>query len=87
MNSLANSPTPSATQLPNATLEELLNAMLQYGKPRVSYLSEGWYCSVEMNTNALGARFEIASNFKHESALSAARQCMERAQEAVKLYR
>lgn len=60
--------------------------LLQYGKPRVSYVGEGWYASVEMNTPALGTNFTVASDFSNPSPLSAARQCAERVQLAMKMY-
>jgi hypothetical protein len=80
---------PSARSIPKMTLEELLEELYQYGKPRVGvYGSDGkWYCAVEMNTNTVGADFKCASEFDHATATEAARVCLERVEKAVEQYR
>ena len=74
----------SAHKLENATLEELMVEMLRYGHPRLSHIQGGWYCIVEMNTNTVGAKFDISSDFKQPTPLHAARQCHERILTALK---
>lgn len=85
MNWLATKPKiEEARFVPQMELEELIVHMIRYGKPRVSYVSNGWYCKVEMNTNTKGTQFDIASEFDHPTPLSAARQCHERITSALK---
>lgn len=69
------------------TLEELLVELMHYGKPRVSFLGDGWYCNVEMNTNTIGADFKCASDFDMPTPTEAAKQCLERVLKAVEQYR
>jgi hypothetical protein len=69
------------------TLEELLMELKHYGKPRVSFLGEGWHSNVEMNTNTVGADFKCASDFGMATPTEAAKQCLERVLKAVEQYR
>ena len=62
----------------------LLMEMLRYGHPRVSHLQGGWYSIVEMNTDTVGAKFDIKSEFDHPTPLSAAKECHERIITALK---
>lgn len=73
-----------AEQLANADLEQLLIYMLRFGKPRVTFVSTGWCCKVEMNTNSKGTQFDVSSEFGHPTPLSAARECHERVVSAMK---
>ena len=73
-----------AERVPNMELEELITHMVRFGKPRVSFISNGWYCKVEMNTNTSGTQFDVASEFDHPTPLSAARECHERIINAMK---
>lgn len=66
------------------TLEDLMVYMIRYGKPRLSYIQDGWYCKVEMNTNTTGTQFDVASDFSHKQPLLAAKQCHERIMQALK---
>ena len=69
-------------------LEEILEELKQYGKPRVGmYGDDGWHCNVEMNTNTVGADFKCASDFKQPTPTIAAKQCLERVLKAVEQYR
>lgn len=74
---------PSATPV-HEDLQELIMYMVRYGKPRISYITDGWYCKVEMNTNTKGTQFDIASEFSHPTPLSAAKECHERIVNALK---
>ena len=78
-----------AFRLNDATLEELLQELFRYGKPRVGvYGSDGlWHCTVEMNTNTVGADFKCSSNFDLPNPTEAAKQCLERVIKAVEQYK
>lgn len=65
-------------------LQDLMQYMIKYGKPRISYISNGWYCGVEMNTNTAGSSFEVKSEFGHPTPMAAAKQCHERILNAIK---
>jgi hypothetical protein len=58
----------------NVELQELI----KFGHPRISHLQGGWYCKVEMNTNTVGAKFDIDSGFDHPTPMSALKVCRER---------
>jgi hypothetical protein len=73
-----------AKKIENLTLEEHLEHMKYYGKPRVSLISNGWYCTVEMNTNTTGTSFDVKSEFDHLTPVEAAKQCHERIINALK---
>lgn len=65
-------------------LQEELVILLKYGHPRISHLKGGWYCHVEMNTNTVGSKFDIASEFNHPTPISALKQCKERIDNTLK---
>jgi hypothetical protein len=73
-----------ATKIQDLTLEEHLEQMTYYGKPRVSRMSNGWYSSIEMNTNTTGTTFEVKSEFDNHTPTMAAKQCHERILNALK---
>lgn len=79
----------NARRIPEMTLDELLIALVDYGQPKVGvYGSDGtWHCSIEMNTNTVGAEFKCRSDFHHESPRAAAVQCYERVLKAVEQYK
>jgi hypothetical protein len=87
--SMAASGTGKSKLLDQPSLEELLGELLQYGQPRVGVYGSGggWHCSVEMNTNTVGADFKCKSEFNHETPTEAARLCLERVLKAVDHYR
>lgn len=68
----------NATKIEDLTLEEHLQQMRYYGKPRVSLMQSGWYSCTEMNTNTTGTTFEVKSDYDHTSPTTAAKQCHER---------
>lgn len=78
-----------ATLIKDMTLEETMTELLKYGKPRVGVYSsdETWHCTVEMNTNTVGATFECKSDFKQPTPTHAAKQCLERVLKAVEQYK
>ena len=61
------------------SLEELLGNMQIYGKPSLS-MQDGatWYCRVNVFVCGAGVDFQIASDFGHKNAFSAASQCNDR---------
>ena len=65
-------------------LEAVLLELAKYGSPRVLMINRQWHACCEMNTIAKGCEFNVRSEFKHDTALSAATQCLERARSAVK---
>lgn len=73
-----------ATKVEELTLEEHLQEMRYYGKPRVSLMNNGWYSCIDMNTNTTGTSFEIKSDFDHATPTLAAKQCHERILNALK---
>lgn len=73
-----------ATKVEELTLEEHLQQMRYYGKPRVSLMNNGWYSCIDMNTNTTGTTFEIKSDFDHATPTLAAKQCHERILNALK---
>jgi hypothetical protein len=85
MNWLAKvTPISNARKVEDLTLEEHLEQMRYYGKPRVSLMSDGWYSCIEMNTNTTGTSFEVKSDFNCPTPTLAAKQCHERILNALK---
>lgn len=77
-------------ELEQPTLEEILTELCNYGKPSVGvYGNKGieWHCSIEMNTNTVGAEFKCKSDWKHPTPTEAALLCLERVLKAVEQYR
>lgn len=73
-----------AKQLASFTLEQTLEKLLKFGKPRLCFTGDmGWYCCVEMSTNALGSEFKVASALQHPTPIAAALQCLGRTITAV----
>lgn len=73
-----------ATKVEDLSLEEHLQQMRYYGKPRVSLMNGGWYSCIDMNTNTTGTSFEVKSDFDHPTPTLAAKQCHERILNALK---
>lgn len=61
-----------------------LQELIKYGHPRMSHHQGGWYCRVEMNTNTVGAKFDIDSGFDHPTPIAALKVCRERILNALK---
>ena len=70
----------------SASLEEILLSLCGVGKPRLTRLSDGWYCVVEMHVSAAGAEFKVGSDFTCPTPIAAARQCGERVSATLKQY-
>lgn len=54
------------------------------GDCSVSFIKDGWHCRVEMNVNATGVQFKVASEFNHKTPGIAADTCIERMVTALK---
>jgi hypothetical protein len=74
----------SAPQPLTEDLQAMLTYMIRYGRPRLSYLDNGWYCKVEMNTNTAGTQFDVASDFGCQTPVLAAKECHQRIINALK---
>lgn len=59
-------------------LERELLALLAFGAPRLHWLSDAWYCAVEMHVTTAGTAFKVQSDFKQTTPIAAVRQCRER---------
>jgi hypothetical protein len=67
------------------SLEQILLELTKHGRVRVGqYGSTNWHCSIEMNVPAVGASFNVCSTFDHPDPTSAAKQCAERVELALK---
>ena len=66
------------------TIEDMLNILVGFGSPRLHHLKGGWYACIEMNTSALGAKFEVASDFNRATPNEALRQLLDRVSTVVK---
>ena len=66
-------------------LEHRLNEMARYGKVFLMLTDAGkWHCSINVNVNAVGAKFEVGSaHGKHESPSAAAAECHARMTDAI----
>lgn len=69
------------------TLEQVLCEMTKYGKPRISYIGDGWFSTIEMNTNSKGVSFEVKSDFNHVSPVNAVIECRSRMMTAISQYK
>ena len=76
-NIIRNNPTPK-------TLEETVDDLCKYGKPRFQFMGDGWYCVIEMYVQGKGIQFNVASDFKHASMLEASTVCYERLHKALR---
>ncbi len=65
-------------------LEQSLEYLSRYGRPRVSKLSEGWHCSVEVFVTGPGVQFEVKTGFNHATPRDAAALCCDRLNAALK---
>jgi hypothetical protein len=68
----------------NMTLEELLADMERFGKPRLGKYNTGWHSNIEVAVTAVGAQFEIKSEYGMPTPLVAAQQCHERLMQAIR---
>lgn len=64
-------------------LESVLMELERHGQPKLSQMSRGWWCRIEMNVNASGASFEVESEIRHQRPLDAAAECLYRVRKAL----
>lgn len=64
--------------------EAYLLELAKYGEPRLSLLSKGWYCALDMHVSSIGCSFKVESEFGHASPSEAVIKCLERMREALK---
>ena len=70
-----------------AGFEEKLVWLCRFGTPRVSRHKGGWRCGIEMHVSAVGAQFEIGSEFNHGSPGEAIEVLIQRMLEALATIR
>lgn len=61
-------------------LEQILFKMEAHGKPFVMCCDRGWHCKINMYVTAVGASFEVKSEFDKATPLMAAQECYQRMQ-------
>lgn len=78
----------TAGQSAGETLEEVLQELAKWGKPRVGQYGStpgGWHCSIEVNVTPVGVKFEAKSeSFDHLTPTEAAISCRKNLLNAVK---
>lgn len=67
----------------DATLEAILSILSGYGRPGIMLLHGGWHAYCSMNTDIVGGQFDIRSDFEHPTAISAAKECLQRVTNAI----
>ena len=67
-------------------MEDELIDLCRYGKPRISLMSNGWLCTVDMHVASNGTSFEIKSDYDCKKPSEAIRQTKERIIETLKMY-
>lgn len=78
MNNVVRAPFKDVPTLDTSTLDGLITGMTRYGKPRLSYMGDGWHAVIDMYVSSAGAEFKVVSDFKMPSAMAAMRQCADR---------
>lgn len=64
-------------------LEMVLYQLLDYGKPALVKMADGWWCRVELEGFSKGTSFEVRSELDNATPLSAAMQALERIKETL----
>ena len=72
-----------AFQTKTASLDELLTHMCKWGRPRLSKMSDGWYCVIEVFVTPIGVKFDVKTDFDHKTPHGAACQCYDRLIKAI----
>lgn len=67
----------------NKNLESLLEDLIKYGQHRLSWMGDGWYCSLDFYVNVIGAELKVASDFNNKTHKNAVIQCTIRLQETI----
>lgn len=66
------------------SLEDMLENLCSYGKPKVSMMSEGWLASIEMHVSSKGTTFNIRSEFNHTTPTEAVIVLVDRVDKALR---
>lgn len=87
MGDIQKSTTPSAAveRVP-AGLEERLEWLTRFGKPRVCFDGKGWSAHMEMHVANAGAEFTVRSEFNMDTPSAALDQCITRMLETLAKY-
>lgn len=83
---MGNEITEFAISLNDKPLEEMLAMMAKHGKPRLSQMTNGWFCMVEMRVASEGVSFDVQSDFNHPIPSEAAKKCLSRIMETLSKY-
>lgn len=87
MSDLRTIPTDRSGIATAPSLESILDELAQYGRPSLRQFEDGtWAAFVKMHVSAAGATFEIDSDFKHPTHISAALQAADRVREAMRKF-
>ena len=70
-------------RIERATLEDMLEDLSKYGKPRLMHMGEGWHAAIEMYVGSVGVDFKVASGFSLPTPTAAAAECAERLNKAL----
>jgi hypothetical protein len=65
-------------------LNDLLIEMSRWGRPRLGMYGVEWHCNIEVSVNMVGAKFEVASGFKHPTPIAALLEFRDRLNTALK---
>ncbi len=74
---------PKYNQYKDRSLESLLDQLIKYGKHSLSYMGNGWYCSLDIYVSVIGAELKVTSNFKNETHKNAVIQVIIRLEETI----
>lgn len=76
--------TAKISEQPGADLQALLTIASAHGRPSLFMLKHGWHMVIDMHVAALGATFEIRSDFGCATPVAAAEQALTRMRQALK---
>lgn len=74
---------PRYSNYEHRSLEDLLDELVKYGQHRLSWMGNGWYCSLDFYVNVVGAKLEVASEFKNQTHKKAVIECMIRLHDTI----
>lgn len=63
---------------PELSLEDKLQEMRRLGKPRLSFMTDGWCATIDMHVAVSGTSCEVRSDFDHKTPSAAINLCTER---------
>lgn len=74
---------PRYIEYAHRNLEDLLDELTKYGKHRLSWMGDGWYCSLDFYVTVVGAKLEVSSEFKNQTHKKAVIECMIRLHDTI----